>query len=70
VLLLLRRALAFPIFMVSLGAFLISVLYTYVLSDGGAIMGPAMAITSAVITGLLLFFIWYARAMTRRGVLT
>ncbi|MDP1586238.1 MAG: hypothetical protein Q8M07_00720 [Prosthecobacter sp.] len=70
VLILLRRSLAFPIFVVSLTAFLISVLYTYVLSDGGAIMGPPMAITSAVITGLLMFFIWYTRAMTRRGVLT
>lgn len=70
VLILLRRSLAFPIFVVSLAAFLISVLHTYVLSDGGTIMGPSMAITSAVITALLLFFTWYTRAMTRRGVLT
>jgi len=69
VLILLRRSLAFPIFVVSLAVFLISVLYTYVLSDGGAIMGPAMEITSGVITALLLFFVWYTRAMTRRGVL-
>jgi hypothetical protein len=32
-------------------------------------MGRAMAITSAVITALLVFFMWYARLMTRRGVL-
>ena len=70
VLILLRRSLALPIFVVSLAAFLSSVLHTYVLSDGGTIMGPSMAITNAVITALLLFFIWYTRAMTRRGVLT
>ena len=70
VLILLRRSLAFPIFVVSLTAFLMSVLYNYALSDGGAIMGPPMAATSAVITGLLIFFIWYTRAMARRGVLT
>lgn len=68
-LLLLRRSLAFPVFVVSLAAFLINVFYTYVLSDGGVIMGPGMVVTSVVITVLLLFFIWYSRAMTKRGVL-
>jgi hypothetical protein len=61
--------LAFPIFVVSLVAFLISLVYTYVLTDGGAILGRQMAITSAVIAILLLFFSWYARAMGKRGVL-
>jgi hypothetical protein len=68
-LILLRNKLAWPVLAVSLAAFLISLLYTYVLTDGGKIMGPQMAITSAVIAGLLAFFIWYAWAMTRRGVL-
>jgi hypothetical protein len=66
---LLRNKLAWPILAVSLAAFLISLLYTYVLSDGGKIMGPQMAVTSAVIAGLLAFFIGYALWMTRRGVL-
>lgn len=69
ILLLLRRKLAFAVFVLSLAAFLISLLYTYVLTDGGAIMGRAMAITSAVIAILLLFFSWYAHAMGKRGVL-
>jgi hypothetical protein len=69
VLVLMRRALAVPVFAVSLAAFLVSVLYNYVLTDGGALMGRQMAITSAVIAGLLLLFIVYARAMAARGVL-
>lgn len=69
VLLLLRNKLAAPVFAVSLAAFLVSLLYTYVLTDGGAVMGGQMAIASAVITALLIFFIWYSRAMTKRGVL-
>lgn len=69
VLLLLRNKLAAPVFAVSLAAFLVSLLYTYVLTGGGAVMGGQMAIASAVITALLIFFIWYARAMTKRGVL-
>jgi hypothetical protein len=69
ILLLMRRKSAFPVFGVSLAAFLISLLYTYVLTDGGTIMGQQMAIVSAVIAILLLFFAWYARAMAKRGVL-
>jgi hypothetical protein len=69
VLLLLRRKLAFPVFVLSLAAFLISLVYTYVLTDGGAIMGQQMAITSAVIAALLLLFSWYAHSMGTRGVL-
>lgn len=68
VLLLLRRRQAWPIFMLSLAAFLVSLFYTYVLTHGGTVMGPEMAITSAVIAVLLLLFGGYARLMTLRGV--
>ena len=67
-LILLRNKLASAVFAVSLTAFLISLIYTYLLTDGGAIMGRSMAITSAVITALLLFFLWYSWLMTKRGV--
>lgn len=69
ILLLLRRQQAFPVFIVSLAAFLVSLLYTYVLTDGGAVMGKEMAIVSAIIAALLVFFSWYSRFMTQRGVL-
>jgi hypothetical protein len=69
ILLLLLRRLAFAVFVVSLAAFLINLLYAYVLTDGGAILGRGMAITNAVITVLLVFFSWYSRTMAARGVL-
>jgi hypothetical protein len=69
ILLLLRKKLAVPVFALSLAAFLLSLFYTYVLTNGGDIMGPQMAITSAVIAGLLAFFIWYSWFMSGRGVL-
>ena len=69
VLLLLRRKLALPVFVLSLAAFIVSLIYTYVLTDGGAVMGPQMAITSAVIAVLLVFFSWYSRFMAARGML-
>jgi hypothetical protein len=68
-LLLLRRKLAGPVFVLSLAAFVVSLLYTYVLKDAGAIMGRQMAITSAVIAVLLVLFAWYSRFMTMRGLL-
>ena len=69
VLIVLRHKLAWPVLAVSLAAFLLSLVYTYALTDGGKIMGQQMAITSAIIAGLLAFFIGYAWWMTRRGVL-
>jgi hypothetical protein len=69
ILLLLRKRLAFPVFVLSLGAFLVSLFYTYVLTNGGAVMGTQMAIASAVIAALLVFFIGYSRFMAARGVL-
>ena len=69
VLLLLRRKVAAPTFAVSLAAFLLSLFYSYVLTDGGEILGRAMAITSAVIATLLVFFMWYSWTMKKRGVL-
>jgi hypothetical protein len=69
ILLLLRRRQASLVFILSLAAFVVSLLYTYVLTDGGDVMGQQMAITSAVIAGLLAFFSWYSRLMTLRGML-
>jgi hypothetical protein len=64
-----RKKVAFPLFVVSLAAFLLSLLYSYVLTNGGETMGAAMMGVNAVITAELVFLIWYTRAMTQRGVL-
>ncbi len=69
VLILLRNRLSAPVFAVSLAAFLLSLVYTYVLSDGGKVMGQQMAVTSAVIAVLLALFMLYAWWQTKRGVL-
>ena len=68
-LLLMRRALALPVFVLSLAAFAISLFYTYVLKGAGALMGTQMMVTSAVIALLLVLFAVYARAMAARRVL-
>jgi len=68
-LMLMRKALSMPVFVVSLGAFLLSLFYTYVLVGAGAVMGRDMAIASTVIAVLLVCFIAYARRMAALGVL-
>ena len=68
-LLLLRRKWAAPVFALSLAAFLVSLLHTYVLTHGGAVMGQQMTITSAVIAVLLLLFSIYAYWASKRLVL-
>lgn len=69
VLLLLRRKLATTLFVVSLAAFVLNLLYNYVLSDGARTLGQQMAIASAVIFVVLVLLTLYAWRMAKRGVL-
>lgn len=69
ILLLLRSKWAFQVFVISFAAFVLSVVYTYGFTDGYETNGPAALIMSAVIAASCVFFIWYARFATRRGVL-
>lgn len=71
VLLLLRKRLAFPVYLVSLAGMVLTTIYSVGLSEGLKVMGGGvgMVVFNAIIyvTGLLLLL--YARAMRKRGVL-
>jgi hypothetical protein len=69
VLLLARMRYAFHVFALSLAAFLLMLVYTYALSDGGKAMGQQGMIFNVVILAGCLFFTWYSWKMTKRGVL-
>lgn len=69
ILLLLRMRWAFHAFVLSTAAYALSLVYSFVLSDGAEIMGQTGAIFSAVILAIMLFLIWYCRRMTKAGVL-
>jgi hypothetical protein len=69
ILLLLRSRWAFHAFVASFAGLLASLVYTYLLSDGGEVVGSQGTIMNVVIAAGCIFFIWYARAMTARGVL-
>ncbi len=70
-LLLLRKRLAVPVFLVSLVAMVIATFHNYVLSDGMEVMGKdAMALGFTVVIFLVaIALILYARAMQKRGTL-
>jgi hypothetical protein len=47
----------------------VSVIYTYGFSNGAEVNGAQAMIMSGVIAASCLFFIWYARFATQRGLL-
>lgn len=68
VLLLLRRKLAMPVFVVSFLGWAAGATYAFALSDGMEAMG-SMWPMQIVIGGACVFFIWYAWTMSKKGVL-
>lgn len=68
VLLLLRRKWAMPVFVVSFLGWLAGAVYAFALSDGMEAMGPMWPM-QIVIGGACVFFVWYARMMSLKGVL-
>ena len=69
VLLLLRSKWALHALVASLAAFLLSLVYTYALTNGGEILGTQGMIMSAIIAAGCVFFAWYAWTMSKAGVL-
>jgi len=68
-LLIARTRYAFHVFVVSLAAFLVSLVYSYGLTDGGKAMGQQGLMFNGLILAFCLLFTWYSWAMTKRGVL-
>ncbi len=69
-LLLLRSRHAVPVFTISLVAFVVSLVYTYLLSNGREVMGGEQTyVMQGVIFAACLFFIWYSSRAVARGTL-
>lgn len=69
VLLLLRRRWAFHAFVASIAAYVLSLVYSRLMSNGGQVFGPDTLVMNAVILAACAFFCWYAWRMTKAGVL-
>jgi hypothetical protein len=66
-LLLLRNKLAVIVYEVALAAFLISMVYQYVMTEGARINGVMGMVMSAVIGGIAVFEVVYAYFLRRKG---
>lgn len=69
VLILLRRKLALPVFVLSFVGFLAGLVYQYILSDTASQLPEGSWMMNVVIGAACLFFIWYAWMMGKKGVL-
>jgi hypothetical protein len=68
-LLLARRRLAYHLFLISLVALVLTLVYQYGLSNGAELAGPQGMMMSALILAGAMLFLVYARSMRARGVL-
>ncbi|HEV2533413.1 hypothetical protein [Phenylobacterium sp.] len=64
-----RTRYAVHVFVVSLAAFVVMLVYTYLLSDGAKAMGQQGMIVNLAILAGCIFFAWYSWTMAKRGVL-
>ncbi|MFZ5719421.1 MAG: hypothetical protein ACOY5Y_08145 [Pseudomonadota bacterium] len=69
ILLILRMRWAVHAFALSLLGVIGNVLYTFVLTNGAEVNGPAAVGMTAVIAAGCVFFLWYSWLMAKRGVL-
>lgn len=69
ILLLMRKSLAVPVFVVSLASMVVTTFQNYVLSDASEVIGAAGIAFSGVIFLIAVALVLYARAMRERGVL-
>lgn len=67
--LLLRRRVAYVLFLVSLAAMLTSTVHSFVLSEGAAIMGSEGMVFSGLIVVIGVLLPWYSKIMADRDVL-
>jgi hypothetical protein len=68
ILLLMKNKLAVPVFVASLAAYVLSLVYAYVIAPTPE-AGAGMMIMQAVIFVFCVFFVWYASQAKRRGLL-
>lgn len=69
ILLLLRRRWAVPLFALSLLGVIVCIVYAYGMDDWAAVGGSRGMFMWAVITAIAAFLTWYARTLSRRGLL-
>lgn len=65
--LLLRKAWAVPVFIVSLVAIVVQMGHALLMTDAVEVLGPTAAIMPLVITAVAAFLVWYALSARKKG---
>lgn len=66
-LLLLRKALALPVLVVSLAAVVINSAYTWFMTDAYAVLGVGQAVFAVIILAIAAFLVWFANDAKSKG---
>lgn len=66
-LLLLRKALALPVLVISLAAVVINSAYTWFMTDAYAVLGAGQAVFAAIILAIAAFLVWFANDAKSKG---
>lgn len=69
ILLLLRSRWAFHVFAVSLLGVVVSVIYAYGMDEWATLGGSQGMVMWGIVTAIAVFLVWYARMMSKRGIL-
>lgn len=69
VLLLMKRGIAYPIFIVSLIAIVAQMSYSLFMSDAIAVQGPSAAVLPILVAGIAGFLVWYSSKTKQQGIL-
>ncbi len=67
ILLLLRKKMATPVFMISFAGIVAQMFYNFFMSNSIEVYGPGGMIMPIVILGLGAYLIWFSRDVTRKG---
>ena len=70
ILLLLRKALAFPVFIVSLAGVLVQHAWTFFIGDAMSVYGPVAVSGPAAVIVIGVYLIWFSRDAKMKGWLT
>lgn len=66
-LLLLRQALAVPVFVISLVAIIVQMYHGFFLANGLEILGPSAVVMPVLVTAVGIALIWYSRGAKEKG---
>lgn len=70
ILLLMKKALGYRVFIVSLIAILVQMSYSLLMTTSIEVYGPTALIMPMLVTGIAIFLVWYSRSAIAKGLVS